>query len=155
MSSNIINQVSFLRTSRLFPEEIGQLVVEVNRSYTDIANAVNSRVIGIFALNKPSLNGEEWFLTSQRQQGLRQLYQFTGAGNVPHNINFNSVSQFTAAYGSYTDGTNYYGCMYASDVAITGQFTFYITPTNIVVLDGGGTPAITSGTIVLQWISNV
>ncbi len=155
MSSNVTNPVAFLRTSRLFPEEIGQLVVEVNRSYTDIANAVNSRVIGIFAVNRPSLNGEEWFLTSQRQQGLRQVYTFTGAGSIPHDIRFNSVSQFTTAYGSYTDGTNYYGAIYASDVPITGQFTFYITPSNIVILDGGGTPTITSGTIVLQWISNV
>jgi len=155
MSSPVANQVAYLRTSRLFPEELGQLVVEVNRSYNDIAAAVNSRTIGLFPVNRPAINGEEWFLTSQRQQGLRQVYTFTAAGNVPHGLKFTSIAQFTTAYGSFFDGTNYYGVIYGSDQPILGQISFYITPTNIVILDGTMTPTIQKGTIVLQWISNV
>ena len=54
MSSNLINQVAYLRTSREFPEELHQLTVEINKTYVDIANAVNARVIGLFPTNRPA-----------------------------------------------------------------------------------------------------
>lgn len=153
--TSVINQVAFLRTSREFPEELHQLAIEVNRSYIDVANAVNSRTISLFPTNRPAINGESWFLTGNlRQQGLRQVYQFTTSASIPHGINFNRISQFTRAYGSFTDGTNYYGCIYASNVAIAGQLTFYIDPTNIVFVVGAGSPAIVRGIIVLEWISD-
>ena len=80
---------------------------------------------------------------------------FTAAGNIPHNLNLNTLNQFTRGFGSFTDGTNFYGVIYGSNVAIAGQVSFYITPTNIVVLSGAGAPAITNGLIVIEWISNV
>lgn len=163
--NNVTNQVAFLRTTREFPEEIHQLTVEVNRTYVDIANAVNSRTIGIYPINRPALTGDAWYITkNQKQQTFRQIYTFTAAGNIPHGINILGISQLSPnSYGSFTDGTNYYGCIYASNVAIAGQVSFYITPNsagnvldgNIVVLSGAGAPAITSGIIVLEWITNV
>jgi len=153
MSTNILNQAPFLRTTRSFPQEINAIAVEVDRAYVDIANSVNSRVIGIFPVNKPIVNGKSFFLTNQRQQGLQQLFSFTAAGNIPHGINLSSISQFSTAYGSFTDGTNYYGAIYGSNVAIAGQVSFYISPTNIVVLAGAGSPAIVNGIIVIEWIS--
>jgi hypothetical protein len=164
MSSNIANQVSYLRTSRNFPEDPKQLVVEVNKSYVDIANSVNSRTMGLFPTGMAAINGEQWFMPSVnnqgmnqplKHQGLRQVYIFTATGNIPHGLNFKSISMFTKPSGSFTDGTNYYGAIYASNVAIAGQVTFYITPTNIVVLAGVGAPAITQGVITLEWISPV
>jgi hypothetical protein len=155
MSANVSNQTAYLRTSRQFPEDLQKLALEVNKTYVDIANAVNSRTIGTFSANRPAVTGENWFITNQRQQGLRQIYTFTTTGNIPHGLSFTSISQFTKPSGSFTDGTNYYGAIYASNVAIPGQVTFYITPTDIVVLAGVGAPAITKGIIILEWISNV
>jgi len=154
--NNIINQSPYLKTSRLFPEEAHQLSVELNKAYLDIANAVNDRTISLFPSGSSALGGESWFITkNQRQQNFRQVYLFTATGSIPHNIRFINVSQFTKCTGAFTDGTNWYGAIFASSVAIAGQVSFYITPTNIVILAGAGAPAIVNGNIVLEWITNV
>lgn len=150
--NNVINRMPYLRTTWDFPDDPVMLAETLNRSYLEIAGMVNERTIGIFPANRPAIGGETWFLSFRKQQNLRQIYPFSGAGNIAHGIPLNSVFQFTKCSGSYTDGTNWYGAIYGSNVAIAGQFSFYITPTNIVVLNGGGTPAITDGTIVLEWI---
>ncbi len=162
--NNIFNQVAFLRTTREFPEELHQLTVEVNKTYVDIANAVNNRTISIFPTTRPVLNGENWFLNSSiRQQGLRQVYTFTTTSAINIGFKFSSIAQFSPkCYGTFTDGTNWYGLIYASNVAIAGQISFYIalngvstTSDQIVFLTGAGAPTLTSGTIVLEWISKV
>lgn len=156
MTANVVNQVPYLRTSRNFPQEAQPLSVEVNKSYVDIANAVNNRTISIFSTSRPALNGESWFLiANEKQQGFRQVYTFTSTAPIPHGINLLNISQFTKPTGSFTDGTNWYGLFFASNVAIAGQITFYIGPTNITFLTGAGAPALISGTIVLEWLSQV
>lgn len=158
MSANFKSGAPYLRTSRLFPDDNAQaLSVEVDRSYLEIASAVNARTIGVFALNNQTVNGESWYFSgaSKKEQGLRQVYTFTAAGSFAHNINLSTVTRFTKPFGSFTDGTNWYGAIYASNTAIAGQISFYITPTNIVVLAGAGAPTITTGIIVLEWLSRV
>ena len=157
MTSNVVNTVPYIRTTRSFPEgDLHQLTVEVNRAYLDIANSINSRVIGIFPINRPAISGEAWYITQGRQQqALRQVYTFTSTASIPHNIKFTNITQFSKAYGVFTDGTNWYGIIFGSNVAISGQISFYITPTNIVFLTGGGAPTLTYGSIVLEWLSNV
>ncbi len=155
MSTNISNTVAYLRTSRSFTEEPKALCRDISKAYIDIANAINVRTIGIFSTNKASITGESWYLTSSKQQSLRQIYTFTAAGNVPHNLNFDEIDQFTKPSGSFTDGTKYYGAIYASDVAIAGQVSFYLTPTDIVILVGVGSPVIVKGIIILEWLSDV
>jgi len=130
------------------------LALEINKSYIDIANAVNKRTIGIFPTNRPAVTGETWFVTNnQKQQTFRQVYTFTTSGNIKHNINFNNLTSFTKCSGSFTDGTNWYGCIFASNVAIAGQVSFYVDPNNIVILADGAAPAIVSGLIILEWLS--
>jgi hypothetical protein len=154
MSTNVINQIPYLRTSREFPEELKQLTVEVNKSYVDTANAVNNRIISIFPTSRPAINGESWFLSgNQKQQGFRQVYTFTSTASILHRITVVTPSQFIRCFGSYTDGTNSYGLIFASTVAIAGQISFYITSTSIVFVSGGGAPVLTQGTIVLEWVS--
>ncbi len=155
MSSNIVNQVAFLRTTREFPEELHQLCVEVNRAYVDIANAVNNRTIGLFPVNRPAITGDSWFLAGIRQQTLRQVYTFTSTAAINHGINFNSVVRFSRTFGNFTDGTNWYGLIAGSSTAIAGQISFYVTPTQIVFASGGGAPSLTNGNIVLEWLTNV
>lgn len=156
--SSPVQKTPFLRVQRNFPEEGQPLSVELNRSYTDIANAVNNRSIGIFGVKFPIVTGDQWFLNgeAQKQQSLRQVYTFTAAGNIAHGLTWAAVSQILPnSYGSFTDGTNWYGVIYAGSATIANQTTFYVTPTNIVVQQGAGAPAITSGTIVLEWLSQV
>ena len=156
MSSNLSNAAPFLRTSRNFPYDNAQaLSVEVNRSYVDIANAVNARTIGGFALNVSTINGESWFFQgfNSRLQGVRQVYAFESDGAILHGLNFNSINQFTKCTGSFTDGTNWYGAIFGSNIGIVGNVSFYITPLEIIVLSGSGAPLIVSGTIVLEWLS--
>ena len=155
-SSSIANPGNYLRTSRNFPSDIQGLQVELSKSYVDIANQVNNRISGIYGVSTPTVTGESWFISGEvgRQQTLRQLYPFTAAGNIAHGINWTSVSLISPrSYGSYTDGTNWYGTIYASSVAIAGQVSFYVTPTNIVVVADAGAPAFVAGVIILEWLS--
>lgn len=157
MTSNSMPQKSpYLRNQRMFPtEDVKALSNENDRAYIDIATKVNDRRIGIFAVGNQLVTGESWYLTSQKQQTLCQVYQFTGAGNIAHGINFASITQFTRCWGDYTDGTNWYGVIWTSTTGLAGQVTFSISPTNIVVVVDGGAPAVTSGTIILEWLSQV
>src|SRR5947207_4907978 len=160
MSSNIANQVAFLRTSREFPEDIKKLTSQVSKAYIDTSNAVKKRTIGIYPTNRSAINGESWFLTgNQRQQGLRQVYTFTTTADINIGFKISSISQFTKFSGIYTDGTSWYGLIPGTSNAIAGQTVFYVTVNGastvsdvIKFLPGG--PALTSGTIVLEWISD-
>lgn len=158
MSSNVTNQVSYLRTSRNFTNEIDELSTELNRTYIDIAQAVNSRTISTFPVNIPTITGENWFITqNQRQQSLRQVYGFTSTTSINHGLRFSNIERFVRGFGSYTDGTNWYGLIFGSNVPIAGQISFYITSTQIVFLSGAGAPSLTNGkgTVIIEWLSNV
>ena len=154
--NNVVNQIAFLRTSREFPEDLHQLAVENNKAYVDVANAVNTRTIGIFPVNQPAINGESWFLTNQRQQGLRQVYRFTSATSIPHGLNLTNIFAFTKIYGTFTNGTNWYPLPYVDVVNADNQINVIVTPTNIVITAGAGaSPSITSGLVVLEWLSQI
>lgn len=152
--NNIINQIPFLRTTRDFPEELHQLSVEVNRAYVDIANAVNNRTISLFPTSKFANTGNSYYIQSNlRQQSFRQVYVFTSTVNIPHGINLSQIDRIAIMYGDFTDGTNWYGLIAGSNVAIIGQISFYIDANNIIFLIGAGAPALTKGNIVIEWIS--
>jgi hypothetical protein len=158
--NNVINQVAYLRTTREFPEEMHELTVEVNKSYVDIANAVNNRTISIFPTNRPAINGESWFVrNNQRQQGLRQVYNIVAGASpilIPHGINFTRIFGFTRIYGTFTNGTNWYPLPYVNEVAANNQISIVVNSTNIVITSGAGTPpTISSGFVVLEWLSQV
>lgn len=147
----------YLPRQKSFPvDDVQSLSFIIDKVYIETASRVNERTIGLYANNIKVITGEKWYLQGEPnvQQSLRQVYQFTATGTIPHNIPLTDLSQILpTSYGSFTDGTNWYGAIYASNVAIAGQVSFYVTPTNIVVIAGAGAPAITSGTIVLTWLS--
>lgn len=170
MTSNIINQTPYLRTSRQFPEDLSQLCVESNKSYIDIANAVNQRTIGIFVKNRPIVTGESWFLSSQRQQTLRQLYSFGAIApgtelDIPTQINPNDIVRFTKIYGVVTtNGTDYRPLPYIDPNSLTTGMAILVGPGFVppfvgvpcirIVLGPTALP-VTSGIAVLEWLSNV
>ena len=159
MTINIQNS-PYLRNQRTFPPDTQGMVIEMDKAYVDIANNVNARIIGNFPVSVSSVTGESWYLNGSRnrQQTLRQVFQVTSTSPITHNIPVTQIAAFTKCYGSFSDAptsTDYYGLIYASNVAIAGQTGFYITPTQIVFTVGAGSPVLTSGLIVLEWLSVV
>jgi hypothetical protein len=154
---NQFHRQPYLKLQWMFPnEEAKALASQMDKAYIDIAIKVNNRIIGNYAVNFFSVTGERWYFSgsSTQQQSQRRVYQFTAAGSIPHGLIWTDVSSISPkSYGTYTNGTNWYGCIYATSVAIAGEVSFYVTPTNIVVLSGAGAPAITSGYIVLEYLS--
>lgn len=152
-NANIINSAPYLRTSRDFPEDPKPLLVEINKSYIDIANAVNNRTISIFPTTRPAITGESWYLiNSIRQQSLRQVYIFTTLAPINHGIKISQIDRFTAKYGDWTDGTNFYGLLAATIPGIANQLTFYVTSTQIIFVNNSGL-VLTQGNIVLEWLA--
>jgi hypothetical protein len=155
-NNRLINQFPYLRLQREFPLKDSELVVELDRSYVDIANTVNARSIGLFTTNRPSNTGQSWYFQglNEKKQAFRQSYSFNASGSIAHSIPSTEYLYFShRCYGFYTDGTNYYGAIFGSTVAIAGQISFYVDATNIVILSGAGAPSITQGYIVLEWIT--
>jgi hypothetical protein len=155
MTNNILNRSPYLRTSRNFPIDPQPLAVEINKSYVDIANAVNARTIGIFA-PMPSNTGNAWYLAgrSSKQETIRQVYLVTGAGTIAHGINVATIGGFVAVYGTFTDGTVWYPLPYVDATAANNQVSLTVTSSNIVITAGGGSPpTISSGYVVLEWLS--
>ena len=155
MSSNIANQSPYLRTTREFPKDIDQLTGELSKNYIDIANGVNIRTIGIYPTNRPIVIGDSWYIGGHKFQALRQIYLVTGLGNIPHGLDLTGIKGFTAIYGTFTDGTNWYPIPFTSAVAVANQIRIQVDPTNISIAGGGGggQPAVVSGFVVLEWIS--
>ncbi len=150
-----LSQSSFLRTTRDFPRNLDLMSVEINKAYIDIASSVNERVIGSFPLNKTVNTGETYYLRGANgQQTLRRVFAFTTTASITHGLDLTTIPGFSKGYGAFTDGTNWYGLLFGSNVAIVGQRSFYISPTQIVFLAGAGAPALTNGTLVIEWISN-
>jgi hypothetical protein len=148
----------YLRKQRQFPnDDLKELANQTDLAYIDIANKVNSRTVGIYALNNSTITGDRWYFegTASRQQSIRKTFRFSAAGAFNHGIPNSEITSYPKAFGTYSDGTNYYGAIYASNTPILGQVTFYITPTQIVVLSGAGAPTIAtnSGIIVVEWLS--
>ncbi len=157
MATNVVNQVPYLRTSRNFPEELQPLVVEINKSYLDIAGFVNDRIIGIFPGVKPAITGERWFLTKgQNNQTQRQVFMFSDSNLTQnHNIqNFDVIPYFTRIWGTFFDGTNWNTLPYVDVVAADNQINIQVNSTQIVVTKGAGAPpAISKGIVILEWMS--
>ena len=157
--NSVVNQVPFLRTTREFPEGAQQLTQEVNKSYVDIAGAVNARVIGLYPSNRPAITGKTYYINPGKgNHSLRQIYNFTSftsPSSIPHGININTVYQFVSIYGTLYDGTNYYPLPYVDSSAATNQISVKITSSNIIITAGAGSPpAITSGVVILEWLVN-
>lgn len=154
--NNVVNRTPYLRTTREFPEDLHQLTVEVNRCYSDIAQAVNARSIGLFPTTNPAITGNIYYITANRPQySFRETYIFTSAGPIPHNIDTTRIYGFVSITGMFTDGTSWYPLPYVDVVDVTNQINVIITSSDIVITAGGGMPpSISSGIITLEWISN-
>lgn len=155
--SSQFQQSPYLRDQRQFPnDDVKALSNQMDHTYIDIASKVNARTIGTYATNFPIVSGEQWYITggNTKQQTLRRLYVVTGAGNIAHGIDTAAISGFTRIYGTFTDSTSWYPIPYVDTTAFANQVSINVTPTNIVITKGAGV-TITSGWVVLEWLSVV
>ncbi len=163
--NNNQNQSSYLRTSRQFPNEIKQLGIELDRSYIDIANAVNNRMIGIFPSNAPAVTGETWFLRdSPRQQTFRKIYSFGPIApgtelDIPIDITTGFVL-FTRIYATViTTVIDYRPIPYVDPSGGTAGMTILVGPVagqlQIRIVLGATAAPVTSGIAVLEYLSNI
>lgn len=158
MSTNVTQKAPYLRNQRKFPfDDVKSLAFENDRAYIDIATKVNDRIIGIFAVNNPTVTGEKWFLSGepQGQQTLRQIYTFNNSTTtIPHGITFSSLTNFTKIYGTFFDGTNWQALPYVDTTNVNKQITLNVDSANINIVRGGGAvPTTNNGIIVLEWLS--
>ena len=158
--SSVVNSAPFLRTSREFPDNARDLSFQANKAYLETANAVNQRTIGIYPETKPAITGNVFYLNNH-QQTLRQVYTFTSTANIALGFKLSSIGGIVKGYGSSTDGTGQYGLIFNSSTAIAGQIGFYVTvdgtsttSDKIVFTSGAGSPTLTSGILILEWLSN-
>lgn len=156
---NIVNINPFLRVQRRFPTEAKDLSVQMDKSYVDIAGAVNDRTIGLFPTTKAAITGEAWFLTAnEKQQTFRQVYTFSGPANpitITHNLDTSQISLFTKIYGTFVNTSTgiYYPLPYVDVALVTNQVSVIVNSTQIVITAGAGAPAISNGLVVLEWLS--
>jgi len=158
MNNNPTNATNFLRSSRDFPtDDVGKLGVELNKSYIDIALAVNSRTIGLFTVNKSAVTGNIYLVrNNQRQQSLRQVYIFgaiaAGASlAIPYKIS--TYTAFATIYGTCkTNVPDNRPIPYAS-VTAAANIELNVGSSNINILVGSSSPNIVSGMIIVEWLS--
>lgn len=162
-----IQSFPFLRSQRNFPNDsIKTLSVENDRAYIDIATKVNDRRIALFPTTTPANTGEKWYFSNDAQDSLVQVYSFTTLpATIPHNIDTFSMDIFVRCWGYGINNSNkrFYGIIWATDIAIAGEVTFYITSNsapgildgNIVILSGAGAPTIDRGGIILEWLVKI
>lgn len=163
MNSNL--QISpYLRNQRQFPnDDLRELANQSDHAYIDIASKVNLRTIGLFAVNYPMVTGEQWYLQGQskNQQTLRQIYVFgtvlPGTElDIPTGIT--NFIEFTRIYGTcITNIPDYRPLPYVDQGLVTNNINILVGTVagqlQIRILPGATSATITSGTIVLEWLS--
>lgn len=156
-----INSSPYLRTSRQWPTDIGNLVVELNTSYNEVSTNLNLRTIGIFPTTRNAITGESWYLnSSNKQQSIRQVFTFAGpisttTTTIPHNVPPNSYTNFLPIQANFFDGTNWQNLPYVSVTNVNNQIRISVDATNIIITRGSGSPVMNNVLIVLSWLSNV
>ena len=164
MNNILLNQNAFLRTQVSFPEEISELVLELDKTYVDTANAINNRTISLFATNKHVVTGESWFVSQNRkQQTLRQVYTFGAIApgtelDIP--INISNFTQFTRIWGTVvTNAIDWRPLPYVDPTSLTTGIALLVGPiagiNNIRIVLGATSVPVTSGLVVLEWLSQV
>lgn len=99
-------QTPFLPTSRVFPDNYVELEPHLTKMYIDVAQAVNSRVIGIYDKFQV-VTGERWFNDldpQKKRQTYRQVYSvpsiLNGTTSIPLNFTVDANTNFTHIYGA-------------------------------------------------------
>jgi hypothetical protein len=147
-----VDDSPYIEDSKFFKED--SLIEELNDTYLEIASAVNDRTIGLYPSSVAAITGDKWYLgPNNPQQTLRRIYKVSSLAAITHELDTSQIDGFSRLFGTYTNGTNWFGLIPGSSTSIAGNISFYITTTSIVFLAGAGAPSISKGFVVLEWLS--
>ncbi len=148
-----VSRTPYLITSREFSAE-DPLKIELIKSYSEIARAVNERTVGIF--DKFLLvTGNRWFNNdepTERRQEYRQVYEFNNQSatfSISHGLT--NIDFLTGFYGSSVTATNFIPLPFVGVTANT-SIEINIDSTNINIIFDSASPALTKGVIVVNYI---
>lgn len=150
----------FLPTTQVFPEDDSQFLVKLTSVYSDIANSVNVRQIGLYDLQQ-LLTGQSFFTPGNPgrfRQSFRKLFTLGaiapgGIATIAHGIT--GLTAFTHIYGTLVTGTGLYLPLpYVDTTNVNKQCSIYVDNTNITITNGAGNAAIASGIVVLEYLLN-
>lgn len=155
----INSQGYFLDPTLIIPDDKVDLHYMAKDKYTEIADSVNLREIGVFPLAEVQ-TGQQWYTPGnpqQYRQVFRKVIPITGgipAGGasaaIAHGIV--SIRRFTNIYGTaIAAGPLYYKLPYAS-AAGTGNVQITVSSTTVTVTGGATAPALTDVEVVLEYI---
>lgn len=164
MNENIFNQNAFLRAQTSFPREINDLVEELDKNWVDTASAINNRIISLFAINKSVVTGETWYIfQNKKQQSLRRVYTFGAIApgtelDIP--INISGFTQFSRIWGTtVTTAIDWRPLPYIDPAVLTTGVALLVGPVagvnSIRIILGATAQPVTSGLVVLEWLSQV
>jgi len=153
-------QGPFLQGSDFFSLNENDLRTRLTTMYSKIANSVNAKEIAVYDLSE-LLNRQQFYNPKNIQElrpAFRQVFDFgaiaAGAGlNITHNIK--GATQFTFIGGCcVTDAPDFRPIPWSSTLASANNISLRVTDTQIIILNGGGSPNITSGFITLEYLKN-
>lgn len=100
------NFTPYLITSRTFPFSEGELPIILNKMYFEVANAVNTRTIGVYDKFQVA-TGNRYFNDgdpTNRLQSFRQIYTLASIANgtnvIASGISIDTNTQFVNIYGT-------------------------------------------------------
>lgn len=149
----------YLPTSYRFSKEQDSLLGELSRTYGSIAYRLNNREISLYDTEE-KLTGQKWTDTSNLlvpKETFRKVFEFTAiaAGatlNIAHGIS--SIARFTKFYGSFITAADDRPLPYVDATAVTNQVQVSRVGANLVIVNGATAPAITSGTLIVEYLKN-
>lgn len=163
----INSKTAFLPTTQVFSKDDSQRLITHTSTYTDISQAVNIREIALYQDGQAIITGQQFSVAGDNQKKkytYRKVYYFgaIAAGAtllIPHGIT--GLVQCTDIHGTcITDVVDYRPIPYSSTAAINQQISIRVFPSlpainaNIEIINGAGSPNITSGIVVLEYLLN-
>lgn len=159
---NVVKTPFLIETRHFATDNPNQLNHTLDKMYFEVAYAVNSRIIGIFDQFQV-VTGERWFNTEiiqNKKQSYRQVYPFgaiTAGSTLSIDTEISGITQFTKIYGTcITNVIDYRPIPYAS-ISANANIELNVTPGTTFTINikvGAGSPNITSGIIVIEYLLN-
>lgn len=138
-------------------EETNERVL--TQMYNAIALRLNNREIGLYATQE-TVTGQKWTDTANLQvqkETFRKVFEFGAIGvgatlNIPHGIS--AIGRFTKFYGSIITGADDRPLPYVDEATVTNQVSVKRVGANLVIINGATAPAISSGTLICEYLKN-
>ncbi len=124
VSQPVNNQSSFLPTTTVLPTDQNELLIRLTKNYTDTANSINIREVGIYETTE-ILTGQQWSNLGQptnRRQTFRKIFDVVAlnGANVPGGA--------TVTFPHNISGLKFATNIYASCTSVTSLFFTVVYP---------------------------